>query len=92
MNKLKELLTEGWTISACYDGDKFYLVATYGMLDVVKTASCTDLDMAVTELYEKCSIADKCGAENKNIVNSVVNQMLYEQGCSVCGRPFQVET
>jgi hypothetical protein len=56
MNKLKELLTQDWTISACYE-DKFYLVASC-RLDIIKIASHIDLEMAMIELYEKCMVTD----------------------------------
>lgn len=69
MDKLKELLKQGWIISGCYDivpADfpneityNFYLVATHGDLDIVKSASHASLEMAATELYEKCMVTDE---------------------------------
>lgn len=58
MNKLRELLARGWTVSATYDYGIFYLIATYSNLDIVKSAKHPNLEMAVTELYEKCVVTD----------------------------------
>jgi hypothetical protein len=54
MDKLKELIKLGWIFSACYNEDEFYLVATYGALDIVKSAMHADLEMAMIELQQKC--------------------------------------
>jgi hypothetical protein len=54
MNKLKELIRQGWVFSACYNEDEFYLVATYGALDIVRSAMHANLEMATIELCEKC--------------------------------------
>lgn len=58
MDKLKELMETGWIVSACYESNEFYFVASYGALDVTMSASHADLEMAVIELYEKCMVTE----------------------------------